>query len=485
MQENARGGVPELKKALLKHLSQVELARTPWPRSWFRVKEKVREKNLDFLEVRQFVEICEQEKIIDEGKQKILIRYLHDLGLALQFEDPRLQLVQILNPRWATQAVYRIINAPELAAGHGILDLAHLAKILKKTEPDHFLYPPDKHLYIVDLMKKFELCYELPGGNILTPDQLEVGEPSITFPTKNILRFRYEYDFLPRSILPRFIVRRHEEIDGLLRWRSGVVVKNKETGARAVVKADVRDRRITVEVEGHRRREYFASLRMTFRDIHDSFQKLSVREMVPLPRNPAHAVAYQDLLFHEEKERATILVGEIKVEESVRELLDGIEEESLRRQQRRESASPASPVTIHYHDKVYGGDDMSDSITATVGNNNKDILIGKNINQATAEKIEGSFNRAADATNKPDEVRNLLKQLAQEIAKVVEKLPKEKAESVANDLDTLTKEATSAAPRKKWWELSKEGIIEAAQAAGAVGTTAIALLAQLSPLLGF
>jgi len=84
----------------------------------------------------------------------------------------------------------------------------------------------------------------------------------------------------------------------------------------------------------------------------------------------------------------------------------------------------------------------------------------------------------------PSEIETLLKQLHVEVGRIAKELPPEKAEEAAADLETLTQEATKEKPRRRWWELSAEGIIDAAKSVGQVGVTAIALIEKLLPLLG-
>ena len=465
------GGIGELKKALLKQLGQVELARATWPGKWFNVKTRLEETNEHFIEYDEFTRICNKEGITDADTQRTLVQYLNDLGIALYFEDTWLKTTQVLEPRWVTQAVYRIINAPQLADGHGLLELGQLDEILEKTEEAHYAYPPDKHGYIVALMKKFELCYELEPDRILVPDLLEVKEPRFDFPDKDVLRFRFEYDFLPRSVLPRFIVNEHADIHNELRWRTGVVLRDPDTGARALVKADLRDRKITIEVAGDRRREYFASLRRTLRRIHDSFQKLRIDQFVPLPDHPDHALRYDDLIGHEEMGEEWIVVGSLRRKYRVKELLDGIETEADR-QERRAESTVRDYLHKHSSERPMGNIEL---------NIDGDLTVQGNL--VVAKKIENSFNKAGAASS-PDEIKTLLKQLAQEVAKVAQKLPDDKAEEVADDLQRLTEEVTKDTPKRKWWQLSADGIREAAQSAGDVGTTAISLLRELLPLLG-
>ena len=102
---------------------------------------------------------------------------------------------------------------------------------------------------------------------------------------------------------------------------------------------------------------------------------------------------------------------------------------------------------------------------------------------AVAKKIEGSFNKA-QAAQSSDDIKAVLQQLAQEVANLAEKLSEDKAAELADDLERLTDEATKDNPRRKWWELSAEGILEAAKSVGEVGTTSISLVEKLLPLLG-
>jgi len=88
------------------------------------------------------------------------------------------------------------------------------------------------------------------------------------------------------------------------------------------------------------------------------------------------------------------------------------------------------------------------------------------------------------ASGAPDEVKQVLQQLSKEVAKVAEKLSAEAGQNLADDLKGLTNELTKQNPRQKWWELSADGIKEAATTVGTVGATAIGLLEQLRVLMG-
>lgn len=60
---------------------------------------------------------------------------------------------------------------------------------------------------------------------------------------------------------------------------------------------------------------------------------------------------------------------------------------------------------------------------------------------------------------------------------------KEGAEQVARDLETLTAEATSKEPRRKWWELSIEGLKDAAKNIGEIGKPVLELATRIVAIL--
>ena len=57
-----------------------------------------------------------------------LITTLHDLGVIVHFADFELEDMHVLEPRWLTGAVYRIINSDELADDKGRVHLRSSAK---------------------------------------------------------------------------------------------------------------------------------------------------------------------------------------------------------------------------------------------------------------------------------------------------------------------------------------------------------------------
>jgi internalin A len=77
-------------------------------------------------------------------------------------------------------------------------------------------------------------------------------------------------------------VRTHPLSEGKARWRTGVVLKFEDN--RALVKADVHDRKIFISVTGPAtgRRRLLAVIRSDFERIHMNFRKLEPEEKIPI-----------------------------------------------------------------------------------------------------------------------------------------------------------------------------------------------------------
>jgi len=116
-------------------------------------------------------------------------------------------------------------------------------------------------------------------------------------------------------------------------------------------------------------------------------------------------------------------------------------------------------------------------ISVTLGN---DVVIKGDF--VVANKIKDSFNKV-DSSNVQEDLKEILKNLTTTVGQLTEQLPKEQAEQVVNDLQVIMNEATSSKPRRRWWELSVEGIKEAALTVGIIGKPVLTCLEKLIPLL--
>ena len=290
-------GIGDLRKAIKRETGGLKGLRTKFPAQWFRIKDRLGGMEENYLTFERYREICGELGEKESESQDALAGYLHTLGVALNYcDDPRLSHMHVLNPRWVVEGIYRIINAPALAKRDGELHEDDLKKILPAKD-----YPREMHGYLVDLMKKFELCFSLPEeGRFLVPDLLpkEQAGAAKGFEQDECLHFRYDYGAtpIPEGLLPRFIVRTHALSRKLPRWRTGVVLEFE--GNRALVRADRADKKVFISISGPAagRTRLLAIIRSDFDRIHSEIKKLEPAQLVTVPGHPNVTVKYEDLL---------------------------------------------------------------------------------------------------------------------------------------------------------------------------------------------
>jgi internalin A len=349
-------GTTELRRIVEWETDKLEHLRDAFPASWFSIKDKLAGMKKNFLSFDEYRKECAKLGEDDPKAQESLAFYLHSLGIALNYkDDPRLKDTHVLNPLWVTNGIYKILNADRLEKQKGEIRLRDLSSILDKKQ-----YPTRMHSFLLDLMKKFELCFSFPGEETryLIPELLDKQEPpeARQFMPEECLNFQYHYPVLPEGLLPRFIVRTHVLSDETPRWRTGVVLKVENNFA--LVKADVQDKRVFINIKGPvaGRRRLLTIIRANFDRIHGDIRRLQPDEIVPLPGKPGATVRYKDLLVWEQKrqKKFQMVVGEDVVEIDVNKLLNGVELKGEREKVDGSSGVPrrrAARVFVSYSHK--------------------------------------------------------------------------------------------------------------------------------------
>ncbi|BCM88601.1 E3 ubiquitin-protein ligase SspH2 [Abditibacteriota bacterium] len=331
-------GLEELRAVIERETNSLEHLRDPFPTEWFQTKELLRKMKENFISYERYCKLCIDNGVKEGQSQDTLVGFLHNLGIVLNFkDDPRLSDTYVLNPEWVTNGIYKMLNAKRLEQSQGVLGLDDLSSILVAEE-----YPARLHGFLVNLMQKFELCFRFENYSqerYLIPELLDKQDLELKeFETGDCLLFQYHYNIVPEGLMPRFIVRTHQMSQGLPRWRTGVVLQY--DGNRALVKADVQDRKVFIAVTGNPQgqRGFLTLIRSHFDHIHYSIARLQAVEMVPVPDYPKQVLEYRRLLVREANGRTDveIEVGDDVIEISLQKLLNNIDSPTTRTQ-RRES----------------------------------------------------------------------------------------------------------------------------------------------------
>ena len=328
-------GIPELRAAIVAAIAHLPHVNDQFPLKWLELKAKLETMKTNYITYDRYAEYCRDAGITERRDQRSWGRVLHQLGIILNYQDDnyrQLESTHVLKPEWVTDGVYRILSDPggQITANNGILTPAMLDAILDPND-----YPRYQQAFIVGMMQKFELSYPLPNrpGHHLIPDLLPKNQPAETefFTKTQFLEFQIHYtEFLPASILSRFMVGMMAALDRHASWRSGAVLQF--DGNPALVRADLEARKIYITVAGPEatRRSLLNAIRMQLHAIHATFPNLPLSEEVPIPNHPGKTIAYEELLWYESEGMLNPPYAPVRGKIDVKALLDGIETPALR-----------------------------------------------------------------------------------------------------------------------------------------------------------
>jgi internalin A len=242
------------------------------PKVWLEIRTKLESLESNYISAEQYLTICNQHGLSNK-RALFLSQYFHDLGVFLHFQDDTLlRNLVFLKPEWATNAVYRILDSKDVITRDGEFDSEMLDSILDEFERD-------KRPYIVTLMKKFELCFEVERNRYLIPELLKPERLEFDWNYIDNLRFEYHYDFMPAGIMARFIVRARNLVYDRMFWKNGVIVQRENT--RALVTTDQYSRKLFIWIHGNNSSFLLEIIRKELNDIHQSLNYPDVPEKIP------------------------------------------------------------------------------------------------------------------------------------------------------------------------------------------------------------
>jgi internalin A len=269
-------GLSELERAIRQELEYLPHIGTPLPKTWSRVRAALEGDSRDYISLEEYLTIC-QEHGFERREDKLqLSGYLHDLGICLHFQDdPVLKNIVILKPKWGTDAVYGVLDDRAILDQRGRFSPKDLARI---WSDEAYASMRDE---LLRLMMRFQLCYQLPDTQAyIAPQLLSPTRPAYEWEGRGGLVLRYDYEFMPKGILTRFIVAvNHLIADQDLVWKSGVILERE--GSRAEVMEDYPRRKITVRVSGGDVRVLLAIVDDQLERIHASFPRLKYDKFLP------------------------------------------------------------------------------------------------------------------------------------------------------------------------------------------------------------
>ena len=333
------------KDKLAEIIPTAELFQTEIDERWIPIKndlQKKAKKNYHLSE-REFLDICRKAQLTKKIDQQSAIQFFHDLGLVLHFDvlSQNLSDYYVLDPYWITYGAYQILTSKYAGNQKGVVSMDRLEHIVNEEEGKIESYQPANYKkieystgerrFLMDILHEFKLCFCVPDDNkVIIPDLLDTGEPErITNPIRQSgkkIQFVYEYDYLPKSIMPNIIVKTHRLIIDDAMWRTGCVLQY--DGCKALITSY--GKRISITVIGihKKKREFMSALRFIINSINEKLSN-KPKMLIPLPGINDGFAEYERLLAREKKGKIDYIHDEDKPTEktfTISKLLDGIVE---------------------------------------------------------------------------------------------------------------------------------------------------------------
>ncbi|RPH24755.1 MAG: GTP-binding protein, partial [Bacteroidales bacterium] len=275
-------GIKELTELIRSCLADMPHLQDRLPKTWMEIRDALKQLPNPYTSRSKYLAVC-KDKGLEEERAEFLSDYLHDLGVILHFRnEPLLADTVILNPEWATAAVYKIMDTKEIVENKGRFKYDDL----KTLWPSHD-YPANIHPQLLRLMEKFELCFPVVGEkNIhIVPELLPAQRPILEedkYREPGCLCYEIHYDFMPRGILSRFITRLYTYILHDHYWKHGVELALEHTFA--LVQSEPLNRKLAITVSGADKSDLLAIARHHLEEIHCSLnmeKDQHYREMIP------------------------------------------------------------------------------------------------------------------------------------------------------------------------------------------------------------
>ncbi|MGF1537009.1 MAG: COR domain-containing protein, partial [Elainellaceae cyanobacterium] len=274
-------GLDAIKAAIQQHISHLPHVGDPLPKYWVRIRSALENyaQHCNYISLEKYFDLCQQFGFTDKTNMLRASRYLHDLGICLHFQkDDLLKKTVILKPDWATTAVYKVCDTPKVRESKGRFTRDDLREIWQDSQYS------EMQGELLQLMKQFKLCYEIPGLNntFIAPHLLPLEQPEYDWDAADNLILRYEYEFMPKGMLTQFIVEMHKLIERqVLVWKTGVVLT--DGSARVEVLEFYRPHKgeIRVTASGPNKKLLLERVRHELWKIHESYEELDYSELIP------------------------------------------------------------------------------------------------------------------------------------------------------------------------------------------------------------
>ena len=277
------GNFKALTNLIVEQAEKLDSCAMELPEDWAAILEQLRElarkepvpgeKYKGYIDKAKYLEICTDHNLGGDKNQAIrswLLEWFNDLGICFSYHRDKqtkeeLGTYKVLNPKWLTSAIYILLNHADLDVDNGCVTHSEIRKTLKypledgelsrKDQCDYILpnvtYSPQECEYILQVMRKFGLSYQIVGKKKeFIPALCDSQMPKDLHPTgwEKPISYEFRYSFLPDSVVQRMMIRLYGSKNFTRLWRRGFRFDEPDHGLITVVDAGGPDDILRIDV---------------------------------------------------------------------------------------------------------------------------------------------------------------------------------------------------------------------------------------------
>lgn len=251
----------KVENAIFEQALNLDSCKMDLPESWELVRQnllKLRDNAAYYIDRRTFHDLCDKHGVpSDDGLRAWLLTWFNDLGVCFSYhlgEDGKEYAdYKILDPMWLTSAVYKIIWEKD-RTDDGLISLSEIYRILEKPGSDAMKrdgipcledvsYNAMECGYVLDIMRMFRISYPADRNTEFMPTLCKADAKLDPTPQtwKQHAAYRFNYSFLPESVLHRLMIYCYVNLRPGKRWRKGFWLECESQGLSAVMRTTGRD----------------------------------------------------------------------------------------------------------------------------------------------------------------------------------------------------------------------------------------------------
>jgi internalin A len=269
----------DLKEAICSHAKRLPHVGRSYAASYKLLQDDLQAagQNNHFIRLEDYEDICQQRGMTNRETMYDFLRSYHQLGVSLWFEhDLDLENYVFLKPKWIIDALFELLYDNNQRREQAIIDTQSVKNIWRGEEYRGM------HGILLKLMRNFEMCYEMSGGERYLipqnqpPCDIEIRESATA------TRVLFEYEFLPKGFLTRLICRQHHRILEPNVWNNAVIFGEKD-GATVLAYETYDQNIIELIAEGTDKTQLLNETISQLDAIHkdSKFKNLQVKKWVP------------------------------------------------------------------------------------------------------------------------------------------------------------------------------------------------------------